>query len=118
MPVWGVWLPSDVFWFSCDDTARKARNLRENAQMVVMADSTVEVVSIEGRARAANDADTDAAVATYIPKYGHEMGQPDADIEAFLRSHAGWIMEPERGFGVIETPEAFSAKATRWRWAP
>lgn len=117
MPVWGVWLPNDTFWFSCDDSARKARNLRENPRMVVTADSTVEVVSVEGRGRPAAEPDTDLAIATYIPKYGPEMGQPDADIEAFLRSHAGWVMDPDRAFGMVETPEEFSTKATRWRWA-
>lgn len=117
MPVWGVWLADEAFWFSCDDTARKARNLRANPRMTVAVDSTTEVVSIEGTAAPATPAQTDSAVDAYIAKYGEEMGTEPAAIAEFLRSHTAFVMQPERGFGVIETPEAFSEKATRWRWA-
>jgi hypothetical protein len=115
MPVWGLWLPDDVFWFGCDEAARKARNLRANPQMVVAADSTVEVVSVEGRARAATPADVELAIPVYQAKYGPEM-PPDTDVAAFLREHGGFVMEPERAFGMIERPDEFAERATRWRW--
>lgn len=134
MPVWGVWLPDDRFWFSCDAAARKARNLRANPRMTVAADSTAEVVSIEGVAvpagprtpedgpantpedGPANGPAIEAAIEAYIAKYGPEMGMPPAGIAAFLRAQTAFVMIPERGFGIIETPEEFSARATRWRW--
>jgi hypothetical protein len=117
MPVWGVWMPGDTFWFSCDHAARKARNLRANPRLTVAADSTAEVVSVEGVARAATEAETVAAGAAFIAKYGHEMGDMDTPaIEEFLRAHAAFTVTPERAFGMIETPEEFSTKATRWRW--
>jgi hypothetical protein len=115
MPVWGLWLPEDVFWFGCDDAARKARNLRVNPQMVVAADSTVEVVSVEGRARPAVEADVERAIVLYAAKYGPELGD-DVDVAAFLRSHGSFVMEPERAFGMIERPDEFAERATRWRW--
>jgi hypothetical protein len=118
MPVWGVWMPDDTYWFSCDPTARKARNLRANPRITVAADSTVEVVSVEGLARAATEAETTAAGAAFIAKYGHEMtDMGDDDIEAFLRAHAAFTVVPERAFGIIERPDEFSTRATRWRWA-
>jgi hypothetical protein len=118
MPVWGVWMPDDTYWFSCDHAARKARNLRANPRITVAADSTREVVSVEGLARPATAAETTAAGLAFIVKYGHEMGDmADADIDEFLRANAAFTVEPERAFGIIETPEAFSARATRWRWA-
>lgn len=114
MPVWGVWLPGEVFWFSCDNGSRKARNVRANPQVVVAADSTVEVVSVEGRARAATGDEITAAVAAFVEKYGHETG--DADLDEFLRANATFTVEPERAFGIIERPDEFSSRATRWRW--
>jgi hypothetical protein len=118
MPVWGVWsAEQNTFWFSCDPSARKARNLAVNPQMTVTAESTVEVVSIEGQARTATPSEVDAAVVAYIGKYLHEMGEmTEADVNEFLRAHASYTMEPDRGFGIIERPEDFAARATRWRW--
>jgi hypothetical protein len=119
MPVWGVWLPDDRFWFSCDGASRKAANLRANPRMTVAADSTSEVVSIEGVAVPAGpraEPATGAAIDAYIAKYGAEMGMPADGIAEFLGAHTSFLMIPERGFGIIETPEEFSARATRWRW--
>ena len=120
MPVWGVWLPeTDRFWFSCSPNARKARNIVENPQCAVTVDDTVECVSVEGRARIV-DPHRDAAavgqaVASYVSKY---WGDPTvhAEMEAFVRSHAIVEVTPERAFGVIERPDEFARRATRWRW--
>ena len=49
-------------------------------------------------------------------KYGDEMPSTEAETEEFLRSNAGHVVTPERAFGMIETPEDFGPKATRWRW--
>ncbi len=115
MPVWGVWLPeADAFWFGCASTARKARNLRANPAMVVTIDSTVEVVSIEGRAREAVADEVDAAVVAVVAKYAEPGGEDD--MATFMRTNPFFVMMPERGFGIIEREEEFAARATRWRW--
>lgn len=120
MPVWGIWVPeTDRFWFSCSPNARKARNLVENPQCVVTVDDTVECVSVEGRACVADparDADAvDRVVTTYVAKYwADEALHPE--MEAFVRSHAIFVVTPERAFGIIEREDEFAQRATRWRW--
>lgn len=120
MPVWGTWLAdTERFWFSCSPNARKARNIAENPQCVVTVDDTVECVSLEGRARLADQADDAAAidhmVAAYVSKYWDDPAV-HPEMEAFLRSHAIIEVTPERAFGIIERDEEFAQRATRWRW--
>ncbi len=120
MPVWGLWLPSDVFWFGCDRSARKVRNLADNPYMAVMADSTVEVVSVEGRVRPGTEVDLAEAVPADLAKYGAEIdadGDGTFDVAQFLADNASFVMEPDRAYGIIERPDEFAARATRWRWA-
>lgn len=112
MPVWGVWR-DDGFWFSCAPSARKARNLRANPRMVVTADSTVEVVSVEGVAGEVVGDEREPAVADYAAKYRAEAGDGLAD---FVRQHSLFRMAPERAFGVVEREDEFATRATRWRW--
>jgi hypothetical protein len=117
MPVWGVWLPDrERFWFSCAPTARKARNLRAVPRVVVAADDTVEVVSLEGEATEVTGGDVEEAVAAHWAKYGTEMGTTRAAAGEFLRSNASFEVTPARAFGIIERAEEFSERATRWRW--
>lgn len=115
MPVWGVWR-DDGFWFSCSPNARKARNLVANPQAVVTTDDTVEVVSIEGRARAIplGDPSVGPVVADYVAKYA----EPDKadEMASFVAAHQFFQVVPQRGFGIIEREEEFSQRATRWRW--
>lgn len=120
MPVWGAWLPeTDRFWFSCAPTARKARNIGENAQCVVTVDDTVECVSVEGRARVVDpvgEADAvDRAVAAYITKYWDDPSV-HPEMEAFVRSNLIIEVVPDRAFGIIERDDEFAQRATRWRW--
>lgn len=120
MPVWGVWLSeTDRFWFSCSPKARKARNIAANPQCVVMVDDTVECISVEGRARIADQAsDADAvdhAVANYVAKYWDDPAV-HPEMERFVRSNAIAEVTPEVAFGIIEREDEFSQRATRWRW--
>ncbi len=127
MPVWGVWMPAgtadpaDRFWFSCAPTARKVANLAANPQCVVAVDDTVECVSVEGLARRVDAADpgalgaVDAVVGAYLAKYWPDE-QEHASMDAFLRANALFEVTPRRAFGVIERPDEFAARATRWRW--
>lgn len=117
MPVWGVWLAErERFWFSCSPTARKARNLRVNPQVVVAPTDTVEVVSLEGAAAASTPAELAAGVEAYWQKYGPEMGMERPAVEEFLTAHAAFTVTPDRAFGIIERADEFSQRATRWRW--
>ncbi len=116
MPVWGVWLPDPgEFWFGCSPDARKAKNLRDNPAMVVTTDDTVEVVSIEGRARAVSGAEAEPAIAAVVFKYAEPGGEEQ--MAEFMGTHPWFAMAPERGFGIIEREEDFAQRATRWRWA-
>jgi hypothetical protein len=113
LPVWGVWddaVPG--FSFSCAHTARKARNLAANPQVCVMPEDTVECVSVEGRATLLRDPEAiDAWIERYLAKYADEEVTAD-----FLRENACYEVVPDRAFGVIERPDEFGTRATRWRW--
>ena len=117
MPVWGVWLTTgsgDTFWFSCAPTARKARNLAANRQVVVAVDDTVEVVSVEGTARPIVGAGASDAIDAYVAKYW--PGADPAPHAAFLLDNMIYVVTPQRAFGVIEREDEFGPRATRWRW--
>lgn len=117
MPVWGVWLPdAEQFWFSCAPSARKTRNLAANARVVVAPTDTVEVVSVEGRAAPSTEAEIDHGIDRYFAKYGEEMGMERGSVAEFLTTNAAYTVTPERAFGMIERPEDFGPRATRWRW--
>jgi general stress protein 26 len=113
LPVWGVWDDATPgFMFSCAPRARKVADIDANPQVCVMADDTVEVVSVEGRARRlTDDASIDAWIERYLTKYTGEGVTAE-----FLRDNAMFEVEPERAFGIIERPEDFSNRATRWRF--
>ncbi len=117
MPVWGAWLDDDTFFFSCAPTSRKARNLEANPQMVVAADSTVEVISVEGLARTVTGPDAEQGVSAYALAYHDEVEEAErAGFADFVRSNTMFVMTPHRAFGVIERADEFAARATRWRW--
>jgi hypothetical protein len=116
LPVWGVWLSDpDRFVFACGPSSRKARNLAANPQAVVAIDDTVECVSVEGRASTLPIDECDDIIGRYVAKY-----EPDpvaaVEMAAFLRGNAFFQIVPERAFGIIERPDEFSARATRWVW--
>ncbi len=113
LPVWGVWDDDDVrFAFSCAPRARKARNLAANPRVVIMADDTVECVSVEGRASPVRGNERQAQwIERYLDKY--QPISPDISAD-FLRQNLIVEFEPERAFGVIEREEEFSTRATRW----
>ena len=122
MPVWGVWLDDRPgFYFSCAPTAHKARNLETNKQVVVGGDSTVEVISLEGRADVVtDDGELMAMIDAWIAKYGDEVEEADeasiAEMREFMTQNAVYAVRPIKAFGVIERPDDFGRRATRWRW--
>jgi hypothetical protein len=113
LPVWGVWRDDEArFAFFSGSRARKARNLAANPRAVVMADDTVECVSVEGRAAVVRD-DTRRAqwIERYLGKYRPISPGVSAD---FLGQNLLFEFEPERAFAIIEREDEFSSRATRW----
>jgi len=115
-PVWGVWHSDDTFWFSCDPSALKARNLAGNPHVVVTTDDSVEFVSVEGVAEPA-PAPPEVARAWAV-KYDDGTGDGGtgdvAEMEAFFAAHAAFRIRPTKAIGMIERPDEFAEKATRW----
>jgi PPOX class probable F420-dependent enzyme len=113
LPVWGVWDDDEArFAFACGPQARKARNLAANPRAVIMIESTVECVSVEGRAGLVVDAERQAQwIERYLAKY--QPISPDLSAE-FIRQNLIVEFEPERAFAVIEREEEFSTRPTRW----
>ena len=115
LPVWGVWSDDGPgFGFSCAPGARKAANIAANPQVCVMADDTVECVSVEGRAAVVEGDRKDLWVGRYLAKYAPIAPTLTAD---FIRDNAVIELVPERAFGIIEREDEFAARATRWRFA-
>ena len=113
LPVWGVWDDHESrFAFSCGPRSRKARNLAANPRAVIMTESTVECLSVEGQARRVGDeARQEQWIDRYLAKYRPHSDGLSAD---FLRRHLLFEFVPERAFAIIETEEEFSTRATRW----
>ena len=114
MPVWGVWESSEYrFSFSCAPQARKARNIAANSHVVITTESTVECLSVEGRAALLDPQDPrrETWIERFVAKYramGSDLGAP------FLRRNLMFEVAPRRAFAVIERDEEFSTRATRW----
>lgn len=117
MPTWGVWSTErSVFWFSGSARSRKARNLARNPRMAVAIDDSVEVVSVEGIGGPLAEPDRTAMAETFAAKYEPDPEARPAMAE-FVAANAIFAMTPERAFGMIETPEDFARRATKWLWA-
>lgn len=114
MPVWGLWRRGeDQFWFSSAADSLKASNIASNPNVVVAADDTVEVVSVEGVATPAEDR-RDVAE-EYAAKYETDPEAQEELADFFLQGSV-FRVTPVRAFGVIERPDEFSERATRWVW--
>ena len=113
LPVWGVWDDTDArFAFFCGRRARKARNLSANPHAVIMTESTVECLSLEGRASLVHGGVRQQQwIELYLAKYQPISGDVSAE---FLRQNLMVELEPEQAFAVIEREEEFSTRATRW----
>jgi nitroimidazol reductase NimA-like FMN-containing flavoprotein (pyridoxamine 5'-phosphate oxidase superfamily) len=113
LPVWGVWDDGENrFAFSCAPGSRKARNLADNPRVVVMPESTVECISVEGvAAPVATDERQERWIERYLTKYEPLSEGLDAD---FLRANRFFEVVPDRALAVIEREDEFSTRATRW----
>lgn len=116
MPVWGIWESSEQrFWFSCAADSLKARNIAANPRVVVAADDTVEVVSVEGDAEPSTRRDIADG---YGRKYESDPANA-AELSEFMLQHAMYVVVPTKAFGIIErhgrrglarTPQSRSAR--------
>jgi nitroimidazol reductase NimA-like FMN-containing flavoprotein (pyridoxamine 5'-phosphate oxidase superfamily) len=115
LPVWGVWSDDDLrFMFSCAPMALKARNIAANPHVVFTVDSTVECISVRGRAELLTEPGRiDVWVDRYVEKYGPESPEGLAD---FVRQHAVFEITPTTAIAVIGREAEFSTRATRWRF--
>jgi len=113
LPVWGVWHPGESrFAFSCGPRSGKARNLASNGRAAIMAEDTVECVSLQGHAVALHDTERqDVWIERYLAKY--RPMAPDLSAE-FIRRNLVVGFAPERAFAVIEREDDFATRATRW----
>ena len=113
LPAWGVWDQGESrFAFSCGPRSRKARNLAVNSRAAIMAEDTVECISLEGHAAPVHEPERqDLWIERYLAKY-RPMA---ADLSAeFIRQNLVVEFEPERAFAVIEREDEFATRATRW----
>jgi hypothetical protein len=116
MPIWGIWLPErQRFGLSCAPTARKARNIAANDQVVFTTDNSVECVSVEGRAVPIAGDELTATAEAWADKYD-DGAFPKEEMVKFFADGAAYEVVPDRAFGIIETPEQFATAATRWVW--
>ena len=115
LPVWGVWHDDEHrFMFSCAHTSTKASNLAANPRLTLTNDDSVECVSMHGLATLVTDgARLDEWVDRYVAKYGAEGGD---DLGTFLRGTAVFDVAPTVAFAIIERPDEFATRATRWRF--
>ena len=118
LPVWAVWLDDrSEFFFSCATDSRKAINLASNPHVVLSNDDLVEVISVEGIARPVTGPETQGPIAAYVAKYAPlAEGTTPEELAGFVRCNSMFLVRAERAFGIIERPEEFSQRATRWRW--
>lgn len=116
LPVWGVWHDdAQRFMFSCAHGSKKARNLGSNPQMAFTNGDTVECISVQGTAELiVEPARLNDWADLYVAKYGDEVGPELGD---FVRQNAIYEVTPSVAFAVIERPDEFATRATRWRFA-
>jgi hypothetical protein len=114
MPVWAVWDDAEHrLAFSCGPRSRKAANLAANPQATVATESTVESLSLEGRADLVGGARREQWIERYLAKYRSVSPQLTAD---FIGQNLLFEFCPERAFAVIEREAEFAVRATRWRF--
>jgi len=104
------------WYMGCSASARKARNMRDNARVVVTTEDPSAFVSLEGRAVRIEGQQADAMARVWVDKY-HDGTSSKDDMVSFLRIGASFEVVSERAFGMIENPDLFASSATRWVWS-
>jgi nitroimidazol reductase NimA-like FMN-containing flavoprotein (pyridoxamine 5'-phosphate oxidase superfamily) len=113
MPAWGVWL-DDGLYFEGSPATRRARNLAENAELVVHLESGDEVVILEGCAEEAAPPARELAerlAAAFTAKYGSTKWEYRPPPEQWDEGGL-WVLRPRVAFGWSDFPR----DTTRWRF--
>lgn len=111
-PVWGVWFDS-CFWFSCDQTSIKARNIANNPSVVVTNEDPWEQVVLEGRAERVETRDdvaryVDAERVKYVDRWNKQLYTVDFFVDGTyrVRPRSVFALEEKR-FGTSPTTFTF-----------
>jgi hypothetical protein len=117
-PVWGVWFDM-CFWFSCDRTSIKARNIANNPLVVVTNDDPWEQVVLEGEAqRVASRDDVVRYVDAERVKYADRWNEQLYTVDFFaggtyrVRPRSVFALEEKR-FGTSPTTFTFSDRGAK-----
>jgi nitroimidazol reductase NimA-like FMN-containing flavoprotein (pyridoxamine 5'-phosphate oxidase superfamily) len=113
MPAWAVFLDGTLY-FEGSPRTRRARNLAENAAVVVHLESGDEVVILEGVAREVGKPERALAerlAAAFAAKYGSTKFEYRPPPEQWDNGGL-WSMRPKVAFGWSDFP----ADTTRWRF--
>jgi nitroimidazol reductase NimA-like FMN-containing flavoprotein (pyridoxamine 5'-phosphate oxidase superfamily) len=113
MPAWAVFLDGTLY-FEGSPRTRRARNLAENAAVVVHLESGDEVVILEGVAREVGKPERALAeqlAAAFTAKYGSTKYEYRPPPEQWDNGGL-WSMQPKVAFGWSDFP----ADTTRWRF--
>lgn len=117
-PVWGAWF-DEAFWFSCDLSSRKARNLEGNRNCVVTTQDPLEPVVVDGVVNPVLDRHmTERFVEVGREKYASEWNADVYTVDFFdgnLGGGATFRLEPCSAFGLVESD--FANSPTRWRFS-
>lgn len=109
-PVWGVWF-DDCFWFSCDPTSIKARNIAASPAVVVTNDDPWEQVVLDGRAeRVARREDVARYVDAERVKYADRWNEQLYTIDFF--ADGTYRVLPQSVFALDE--KRFGTSPTRF----
>jgi uncharacterized pyridoxamine 5'-phosphate oxidase family protein len=103
MPVWGLWLDDDVFYFATAITSVKSKNLLANLRATVTVERDHDAVIVEGECDIVETSAVPGLVEAYRAKYAYESFDEDKM----------WRMRPTVAFAFIED-DSFSSTATRW----
>lgn len=114
-PVWGAWF-DQAFWFSCDLSSRKARNLARNPSCSITTEDPLEPVIVDGTAVAVmNRGLTERYVDAEREKYAAEWNPELYTVDFFdgnLGEGCTFRVEPTTAFGLVESD--FANSPTRW----
>lgn len=110
-PIWGVWM-NDQLWFGTDEKSRKAKNFRQNPNIVVHLESGDDVVIMEGVIKDVDDpAGLRRALEIYLGKYT----MPEAPtVEEFAESGAWFNIGYKRVLAWLEND--YLKTAARWQF--